>query len=64
MAALCLKDEERTSNNAEATISNRGTNRHLKCATRHFPELGILTKIMDAWQPLLRGEDGTFPVAI
>src|ERR1035437_7578886 len=41
-----LKDEERTSNNAEPMIGNRGTNRPLQSAARHFPELGILPQVM------------------
>jgi len=36
MSFPSLKDEEKTSNNAEATISNRNTNRPLKGGTRHF----------------------------
>jgi hypothetical protein len=42
MSSPSLKDEEKTSNNAEATISNRGTNRPPKGVTRHFSGLGIL----------------------
>jgi hypothetical protein len=46
MSSPSLKDEEKTSNNAEPTIGNRGTNQPLKSPARHFPELGILAKIM------------------
>jgi hypothetical protein len=48
MSSPSLKDEVKTSNNAEATICNRDTNRPPKGATRHFPELGILAKMPNA----------------
>jgi hypothetical protein len=48
MSSPSLKDEERTSNNAEPTIGNRSTYRHLKGAARHFQELGILAQMPDA----------------
>jgi hypothetical protein len=48
MSSPSLKVDGRTSNNAESTISNRRTNRSLKSATRHFPELGILSKMPHA----------------
>src|SRR5271165_817409 len=57
MSSPSLKDEEKTSNNAEPTIGNRGTNQPLKSPARHFPELGILTKMPDtAFEACLRGK--------
>jgi len=46
MSSPSLKDEEKTSNNAESTVSNRPQIGLYKGLTRHFPGLGILTKIV------------------
>jgi hypothetical protein len=60
-----LKDEEKTSNNAEPTIGNRGTNRPLKGAARHFPELGILPKMPNtAFAPPIRNEHSGHMVSV
>ena len=59
MSSPSLKVDGRTSNNAESTISNRRTNRSLKSATRHFPELGILPDVMEARGNVLVAGAGT-----
>src|SRR5215471_20132734 len=48
MSSPCLKGEENTSNSADPTTSNLPENRGRHDVIRHFPGLGILTKMPHA----------------